>query len=246
MALYVSKLTKRLPKTVSFELRSVLGTRLPFIDLTFTDIRCAASRRSIHSVVRQASDSCPANSLLVKSKLSSYRCAVSTAERLKKFTAGSKAFHSQSASSSNRTSRSRSTVAFSILGVSTGAFAALHTTAMWATSDETINLNSDRTDWQEAKNFLLGASQEGRREHYRVDYLPLDNIPVWTPTDVKPLYKPNDALNKKISLFRGDITKLEIDAVVNAGMFVAFKMTREFAKLWSNLVFSSDQPRLTS
>lgn len=33
----------------------------------------------------------------------------------------------------------------------------------------------------------------------------------------KPLYKANDELSQKISLFRGDITKLEIDAVANAG-----------------------------
>lgn len=32
------------------------------------------------------------------------------------------------------------------------------------------------------------------------------------------LYKRNEKLDKKISLFSGDITKLEIDAVVNAGM----------------------------
>lgn len=34
------------------------------------------------------------------------------------------------------------------------------------------------------------------------------------------LYKWNERLDKKISLFSGDITKLEIDAVVNAGMWV--------------------------
>lgn len=33
----------------------------------------------------------------------------------------------------------------------------------------------------------------------------------------KPLYKANDKLNMKISLFTGDITKLEIDAIANAG-----------------------------
>lgn len=30
-------------------------------------------------------------------------------------------------------------------------------------------------------------------------------------------YKADDELNQKISLFRGDITKLEIDAIINAG-----------------------------
>lgn len=32
-----------------------------------------------------------------------------------------------------------------------------------------------------------------------------------------PKYKKDKQLNEKISLFRGDITKLEVDAIVNAG-----------------------------
>lgn len=36
------------------------------------------------------------------------------------------------------------------------------------------------------------------------------------PTD----YKRNEKLDQKISLYNGDITKLEIDAIVNAGMCV--------------------------
>ena len=33
----------------------------------------------------------------------------------------------------------------------------------------------------------------------------------------EPKYKKDKHLNEKISLFRGDITKLEMDAIVNAG-----------------------------
>lgn len=33
----------------------------------------------------------------------------------------------------------------------------------------------------------------------------------------EPKYKKDKQLNEKISLFRGDITKLEVDAIVNAG-----------------------------
>jgi len=33
----------------------------------------------------------------------------------------------------------------------------------------------------------------------------------------KPQYQVNEELNKKISLFSGDITKLEIDSIANAG-----------------------------
>lgn len=89
--------------------------------------------------------------------------------------------------------------------------AALHTSPLLAMSAETINLESDRTDWQEAKRLLLAASQEKRREHYRIEYLPLEKIPVWGATGA-----PTDAQRPKISLFSGDITKLEIDAIVNA------------------------------
>lgn len=32
-----------------------------------------------------------------------------------------------------------------------------------------------------------------------------------------PKYKKDKQLNEKLSLFRGDITKLEVDAIVNAG-----------------------------
>lgn len=32
-----------------------------------------------------------------------------------------------------------------------------------------------------------------------------------------PKYKKDKQLNDKVSLFRGDITKLEVDAIVNAG-----------------------------
>lgn len=34
------------------------------------------------------------------------------------------------------------------------------------------------------------------------------------------LYQRNEKLDKKISLYSGDITKLEIDGIVNAGMWV--------------------------
>lgn len=33
----------------------------------------------------------------------------------------------------------------------------------------------------------------------------------------EPPYKKDKQLNEKISLFRGDITKLEVDAIINAG-----------------------------
>ncbi|KAK6298115.1 hypothetical protein J4Q44_G00311700 [Coregonus suidteri] len=72
---------------------------------------------------------------------------------------------------------------------------------------------------------LLRMSQEERRKHYRTTYLSLDEVPVWTAKSAsmlsdsvkRPHFKRNQALDKKISLFSGDITKLEIDQIVNAG-----------------------------
>ncbi|XP_042561263.1 uncharacterized protein LOC122130596 [Clupea harengus] len=235
MAFHVSKLTLRLPKPISFSLRAVSGTKHPNINLKFTDLACALSRRSLHSVVRQASENWSANSRLLNSKPSKYSWAVSTAKRLGNFSAASKSFSLQSASTPNRKSWFRSyKTALSVLGLSTGAIAALHTSALLTMSAETVNLDSDRTDWQEAKSLLLSASQEKRREFYRVDHLPLEKIPVWTSTGTsadQPRHKISDALSQKISLFRGDITKLEIDAIVNAGKIGTFKMIVEFGNI---------------
>ncbi|KAF4009843.1 hypothetical protein G4228_001004 [Cervus hanglu yarkandensis] len=84
---------------------------------------------------------------------------------------------------------------------------------------------STSTDWKEAKSFLKGLSDKQREEHYFCrDFVRLKKIPTWKETakgvTVKveePKYKKDKQLNEKISLFRGDITKLEVDAIVNAG-----------------------------
>ncbi|XP_026637232.1 O-acetyl-ADP-ribose deacetylase MACROD1 isoform X1 [Microtus ochrogaster] len=83
---------------------------------------------------------------------------------------------------------------------------------------------STSTDWKEAKSFLKGLSDKQREEHYFCrDFIKLKKIPTWKETakgvTVKvedPKYKKDKQLNEKISLFRGDITKLEVDAIVNA------------------------------
>ncbi|NP_001365849.1 ADP-ribose glycohydrolase MACROD1 isoform 3 [Mus musculus] len=84
---------------------------------------------------------------------------------------------------------------------------------------------STSTDWKEAKSFLKGLSDKQREEHYFCkDFIKLKKIPTWKETAkglaVKvedPKYKKDKQLNEKISLYRGDITKLEVDAIVNAG-----------------------------
>lgn len=83
-----------------------------------------------------------------------------------------------------------------------------------------INLDSAEGDWKETKDFLLSLSVEKRRQYYRTSgYEPLNNIPAWTPTaggSEQSHYPRNEKLDGKISLYSGDITKLEIDAIVNA------------------------------
>ncbi|XP_057582775.1 ADP-ribose glycohydrolase MACROD1 isoform X1 [Hippopotamus amphibius kiboko] len=83
---------------------------------------------------------------------------------------------------------------------------------------------STSTDWKEAKSFLKGLSDKQREEHYFCrDFVRLKKIPTWkeaakgvTVKVEEPKYKKDKQLNEKISLFRGDITKLEVDAIVNA------------------------------
>ncbi|XP_034953545.2 ADP-ribose glycohydrolase MACROD1 isoform X3 [Zootoca vivipara] len=81
------------------------------------------------------------------------------------------------------------------------------------------------TDWKEAKSFLKGLNNKQRREHYFTrDFIKLKQIPSWkemaksarVKQPEESLFPKDIHLNEKISLFRGDITKLEVDAIVNA------------------------------
>ncbi|XP_040904178.1 ADP-ribose glycohydrolase MACROD1 isoform X2 [Toxotes jaculatrix] len=106
------------------------------------------------------------------------------------------------------------------LGVSTVALVrSLHTGTLAAMAFK-VNLNSTGGDWKETKDFLLSLSVKDRRQYYKVSgFVPLDKIPPWTPTaggSEPSRYQRNEKLDRKISLYRGDITKLEIDAIVNA------------------------------
>lgn len=56
-------------------------------------------------------------------------------------------------------------------------------------------------------------------------FVPLQSVPTWEEQSRKStsnqqltdeLFQPNADLNKKVSLWRGDITVLEVDAIVNA------------------------------
>ncbi|XP_060614419.2 ADP-ribose glycohydrolase MACROD1 isoform X1 [Anolis sagrei] len=100
------------------------------------------------------------------------------------------------------------------------SWAALPPLAMAAKVDLTTS-----TDWKEAKSFLKGLNNKQRREQYFTkDFIKLKQIPSWkemaksakVKQPEESLYPKDNHLNEKISLFRGDITKLEVDAIVNA------------------------------
>lgn len=86
--------------------------------------------------------------------------------------------------------------------------------------------------WENAKSTYLSMPIEEKRKQYNCgdNFKTIDDIPDWnsyaTTYEAKKLgtcltgdnakYEKDDELNKKISVFVGDITSLEIDAIVNA------------------------------
>ncbi|XP_069063214.1 ADP-ribose glycohydrolase MACROD1 isoform X2 [Pleurodeles waltl] len=79
--------------------------------------------------------------------------------------------------------------------------------------------------WKDARAYLKGLSSKQRQELYSMkDFIRLKQIPTWKDAfksaKMKPSaevkYPKDKHLIDKISLFRGDITKLEVDAIVNA------------------------------
>ncbi|XP_067374012.1 ADP-ribose glycohydrolase MACROD1 isoform X3 [Channa argus] len=107
-----------------------------------------------------------------------------------------------------------------VFGLSTFALGqSLHTGAVNAMALR-VNLNSAEGNWKEIKDLLLSLSVKDRRQYYNTsNFVPLDDIPGWTPTaggSESPCRQRNEKLDLKLSLYSGDITKLEIDAIVNA------------------------------
>lgn len=78
--------------------------------------------------------------------------------------------------------------------------------------------------WTTAKESFLNMNLEQKRRQYRCgkNYTILSALPTWAEQapendgSVKSDFVANEQLNRKISIFRGDITSLEIDAIVNA------------------------------
>ncbi|XP_043838667.1 ADP-ribose glycohydrolase MACROD2 isoform X2 [Dromiciops gliroides] len=86
--------------------------------------------------------------------------------------------------------------------------------------------NRKKKVWKEEKERLLKMTLEERRKEYVRDYVPLKDIPSWKE-EMKSKSQNDDEsaqevsqvkknLSEKVSLYRGDITLLEIDAIVNA------------------------------
>ncbi|XP_034753416.1 ADP-ribose glycohydrolase MACROD2 isoform X6 [Etheostoma cragini] len=84
-------------------------------------------------------------------------------------------------------------------------------------------MNKKKKDWKTEKERLLRLDREERRKEYRrQDFISLDKIPSWREEN-----RPNDkeegkklvgggGLSDKVSLYKGDITVLEVDVIVNA------------------------------
>ncbi|XP_010896635.2 ADP-ribose glycohydrolase MACROD1 isoform X1 [Esox lucius] len=178
------------------------------------------SNRQVRSLVRSAqssANSSPANYKALL-KLEGRQLAI----RVKKFSTTTAAAKSLQGPNKWSTSRSKYDsvyrIALGTLGVTT-VVVSLHASAHLAMAgSEKLNLDSAKGDWKKVKETLL--SMENRKEYYKTVPIALDKVPVWTSTPghsgKKPKFKRNESLDQKISLFRGDITKLEIDAIVNA------------------------------
>ena len=79
-------------------------------------------------------------------------------------------------------------------------------------------------------HYYEGLSLEDKRKEYKCGdrYVTLDQVVPWSdwrltqryrgdnPPSLEPLPEINPALNQKVSIWQGDITRLEIGAIVNA------------------------------
>ncbi|XP_073676860.1 ADP-ribose glycohydrolase MACROD1 [Garra rufa] len=203
MAFQMSKLAARVSLSKSVGFISSAGNRCP----SHLNFISRLAHRSFHALRGSASIKVlPSPGVLRK------------ADRWEKVSTASKSLHSQSggAVKPNRATR----VIVSAVGVSAAVLACLSTSTLHAMNARPdLNLDSESSDWKEAKKKLCSMDKEKRRDMYRVDFIPLEKIPVWSPSGVsshEPRYKVNEELNKKISVFTGDITRLEIDAITNA------------------------------
>ncbi|KAM4607506.1 ADP-ribose glycohydrolase MACROD2 isoform 2-T2 [Polymixia lowei] len=84
-------------------------------------------------------------------------------------------------------------------------------------------MSKKKKDWKIEKERLLRLDQEERRKEYRRhDFISLDKIPTWrqggkvSDKDEGKEVIGGRRVSDKVSLYKGDITILEVDAIVNA------------------------------
>ncbi|XP_027862273.1 ADP-ribose glycohydrolase MACROD2 isoform X1 [Xiphophorus couchianus] len=84
-------------------------------------------------------------------------------------------------------------------------------------------MSKKKKDWKTEKERLLQLDREERRKEYRKGFTQLDDIPTWreenrsrTKEDDEKELTAGGGLGDKVSLYKGDITVLEVDAIVNA------------------------------
>ncbi|XP_016147990.1 O-acetyl-ADP-ribose deacetylase MACROD2-like [Sinocyclocheilus grahami] len=81
-------------------------------------------------------------------------------------------------------------------------------------------MSKKKKEWRAEKERLLSLGLEDRHKDYRGNYVPLDKIPTWANHDNNTATEEEEQksfyLADKVSLYKGDITTLEVDAIVNA------------------------------
>uniref|UniRef100_A0A3P8VED4 Mono-ADP ribosylhydrolase 2 n=1 Tax=Cynoglossus semilaevis TaxID=244447 RepID=A0A3P8VED4_CYNSE len=84
-------------------------------------------------------------------------------------------------------------------------------------------MSKKKKDWKTEKERLLRLDGEERRKEYRrQDFIPLEKIPTWREENRANRKEEGKevpgrgGLSDKVSLYKGDITVLEVDAIVNA------------------------------
>ncbi|XP_051935600.1 ADP-ribose glycohydrolase MACROD2 isoform X2 [Hippocampus zosterae] len=85
-------------------------------------------------------------------------------------------------------------------------------------------MSKKKKDWKTEKERLLRMDRDERRKegYRRQDYISLDKIPTWREDNYSEgredgnILTGTGGLNEKVSLYKGDITVLELDAIVNA------------------------------
>uniref|UniRef100_A0A8B9BEV3 MACD2 deacetylase n=1 Tax=Anser brachyrhynchus TaxID=132585 RepID=A0A8B9BEV3_9AVES len=102
--------------------------------------------------------------------------------------------------------------------------------------------NKRKKLWREEKERLLKMTLEERRKEYSREYVALKDIPTWMEEmksknesdgeNAKEDQQGKKSLSEKVSLYRGDITLLEVDAIVNAGRVRVMKTAGPSSRTW--------------